>query len=465
MKSRTIYFVAGEVSADNHGAALMRSLRELDGELKFVGRGGPQMQDVAGRSAIGRIRGDGQFKKWISEAAVLGLWEVLRKYGYFREQFHETLQEILEIKPDAVVLIDYPGFNLRLARALRKQERQQKVIYYISPQVWAWNRGRIKRMAHFIDLVLCIFPFEVDLYKQAGLRALFVGHPMIERLQARKIDTERDPNLIGLFPGSRSREVRKIFPVMLEAARKLQKHNQNLRFEVAAASEQLAREMGKMLTPQLSPLPLLKGEEKTKSPIESGRMSARDDAVGTPRPLSRGEGSVRGAPESTERPSIEIKQGETAVIMQRAWAGIVASGSATLEAAYFRLPFVLIYKVAWPTYLAARLVVNVDYLGMPNLLADKEVVPEFIQHRAKPSALVKAAQPLIENTNARERMISEFDEILGKLQGAAVSSSAVALAKAVSPSGRSGDRPSLTGDGAASERAARAIIEEIGSAT
>ena len=99
-------------------------------------------------------------------------------------------------------------------------------------------------MAHFIDLVLCIFPFEVDLYNQAGLRALFVGHPMIERLRARKIDTDRDPNLIGLFPGSRSREVRKIFPVMLETARELRKHNSNLRFEVAAASEQLAQELG-----------------------------------------------------------------------------------------------------------------------------------------------------------------------------------------------------------------------------
>ena len=377
----TIYFVAGEVSADNHGAALMRSLRELDGELKFVGRGGPQMQEVAGQ----------QFKNWISEAAVLGLWEVLRKYGYFREQFRETLQEIRESKPDAVVLIDYPGFNLRLARALRRQARQQKVIYYISPQVWAWNRGRIKRMAHFIDLVLCIFPFEVDLYNKAGLRALFVGHPMVERLRARKIDAQRDQNLIGLFPGSRSREVRKIFPVMLETARELRKHNSNLRFEVAAASEQLAREM---------------------------------------------KLSVAGLDRSQDRDAIQIKVGETALIMQRAWAGIVASGSATLEAAYFRLPFVLIYKVAWPTYLAARLVVNVEYLGMPNLLADKEVVPEFIQHRAKPSAIVKAAQPLIENANARERMISEFDAIVPKL-----------------------------GDIGASERAARAIIEEIGSAT
>ena len=377
----TIYFVAGEVSADNHGAALMRCLRELDGELKFVGRGGPQMQEIAGE----------QFKNWIGEAAVLGLWEVLRNYGYFREQFHETLREIRESKPDAVVLIDYPGFNLRLARALRRQAPRQKIIYYISPQVWAWNRGRIKRMAHFVDLVLCIFPFEVDPYEQAGLRALFVGHPMVERLQSRKIDTERDPNLIGLFPGSRSREVRKIFPVMLETARELRKHNGNLRFEVAAVSEQLAREM---------------------------------------------KPAIAGLDQSQDREAIQIKVDETAAIMQRAWAGIITSGSATLEAAYFRLPFVLIYKVAWPTYLAARFVVSVKYLGMPNLLADKEVVPEFIQHRAKPDAFVKAMQPLIENANARERMISQFDVIIAKLGGSG-----------------------------ASERAARAIIEEIGSPT
>ena len=381
MKSKTIYFVAGEVSADNHGAALMHCLRELDGELKFVGRGGPRMREVAGE----------QFKNWIGEAAVLGLWEVLRKYGYFREKFHETLREIRDSKPDAVVLIDYPGFNLRLARALRRQAQRQKIIYYISPQVWAWNRGRIKRMAHFIDLVLCIFPFEVDSYNRAGLRALFVGHPMIERLQGWKIDTKRDPNLIGLFPGSRSREVRKIFPVMLETARELRKHNRNLRFEVAAASEQLAREM---------------------KPV------------------------VAGLDQSQDREAIQIKVDETAVIMQRAWAGIVASGSATLEAAYFQLPFVLIYKVAWPTYLAARFVVSVKYLGMPNLLADKEVVPEFIQHRAKPTALVKALQPLIENANTRQQMISQLKVIITKL-----------------------------GDAGGSERAARAIIEEIGSAT
>jgi lipid-A-disaccharide synthase len=367
----TIYIVAGEVSADNHGAALMRSLRALDPDLKFIGRGGPQMQQAAGV----------QFRNWIGDAAVLGLWEVLRKYGYFREQFRQTLDEIHESKPDAVVLIDYPGFNLRLARALRRQSQRHKIIYYISPQVWAWNRGRIKKMACFIDLVLCIFPFESDLYATSGLRAVFVGHPMIERLQKQKIDIQRDVNLIGLFPGSRSREVRKIFPVMMEAAHRLLQLNPTLRFEVAAASEELAREMNEQLS---------------------------------------------------DRHSIAIIVGETAAIMQRAFFGIVASGSATLEAAYFKMPFVLIYKVSWPTYVAARLVVNVNFLGMPNLLASKEVVPEFIQHEAKPDAIVKAVRLLIEDLPARDRMISDFDMITAKLGGPG-----------------------------ASERAAQAILEEL----
>jgi lipid-A-disaccharide synthase len=373
----TIYFVAGEVSADNHGAALMRSLRELDADLNFIGRGGPEMRGVAGE----------RFKDWLGGAAVLGLWEVIRKYGYFREQFRETVKEIQESTPDAIVLIDYPGFNLRLAHALRRQFQQQRIIYYISPQVWAWNRGRIKKMARLLDLVLCIFPFEADLYNKSGLRAIFVGHPMLERLRSQRIDIERDRNLIGLFPGSRLPEVRKIFPVMLETVREVQKQNRNMRFEVAAASQELA--------------------------------------VGLNEILDR---HVR------DRQAVQIKVGATAAIMQRAFVGIVASGSATLEAAYFRMPFVLIYKVAWPTYLAARLVVNVKHLGMPNVLAETEVVPEFIQNRAKPEAIAKAVYQLIENADARERMISEFDAIVGQL-----------------------------GKGDASEKAGEAIIEEIGS--
>ena len=376
MTSKTIYFVAGEVSGDNHGAGLMRSLRELCPDLHCIGRGGPQMKAIAGD----------HFHDWLDDAAVLGLWEVVKNYRYFRKKFRETIGEIETNNPDAVVLIDYPGFNLRLARALDAQRNARKIIYYISPQVWAWNRGRLTYMARWLDLMLCIFPFEADLYNQSGLRTRFVGHPMIDRLRALKIDHTRDPNLIGLFPGSRRREIGKIFPVLLETARKLRRRHPQLRFEIAAASPEIGRELEQMLN----------GEREARA-------------------------------------FIRVQIGDTAGIMQRAFAGIVASGSATLEAAYFRLPFVLIYKVSWLTYLAARLVVKVRYLGMPNVLANKEVVPEFIQHRAEPGAIAKAVLRLVEEPARRAEMISDFDGIIGSL-----------------------------GEGGASMIAARAVIEEIG---
>jgi lipid-A-disaccharide synthase len=163
----------------------------------------------------------------------------VKRYGYFRDQFHRALDEIASIRPDAVVLIDYPGFNLRLARALRQKSSALKIIYYISPQVWAWNRGRISQMARVLDLMLCIFPFEAELYNKSGLRTVFVGHPMIENFAGLQKE-ERQPDMVGLFPGSRLREVRKIFPVMLEAASNIVTERERTRFEVAAASESLA---------------------------------------------------------------------------------------------------------------------------------------------------------------------------------------------------------------------------------
>src|SRR5205085_10549678 len=142
-----------------------------------------------------------------------GLWEVMKHYGYFRREFRKTLAEIAATNPDAVVLIDYPGFNLRLARALRASRKLSglgtKIIYYISPQVWAWNRGRIAQMARWLDLMRCIFPFEAELYNATGLRTIFVGHPMIENLAKRRTGEARDPNLIGLFPCRRLRVVTK----------------------------------------------------------------------------------------------------------------------------------------------------------------------------------------------------------------------------------------------------------------
>lgn len=376
MRTRTVYFVAGEASGDTHGAALMRALRGLAPEVRFTGRGGPRMRELAGA----------EFIDWSEHSSVLGLWEVLKQYGYFRQQFAATIEQIRSSNPDAVVLIDYPGFNLRLARELRAPLPKLKIIYYISPQVWAWNRRRIPKMARYLDLMLCIFPFEAELYNESGLRTIFVGHPMIESLPQRRVGASRDATLVGLFPGSRAREVRKILPTMLAAAQLIAARKPEARFEIAAASSPLALQV--------------------------------EDLV---------------ARSSLARERISISIGEAAAAMQRAGVGIVASGTATLEAASFALPFVLVYRVAWLTYLAARAVVKVKHLGMPNVLAGREIVQEFIQHRARPQPIADSVLRLMDDTQTRIRMLAEFEAIM----------------------------TSLGGEGA-SVTAAQAILEEIG---
>ncbi|MDQ6913199.1 MAG: lipid-A-disaccharide synthase [Verrucomicrobiota bacterium] len=343
----------------------MESLRVLRPDIEFVGRGGPRMKSLARAN----------FLDWNEQSAVLGLWEVLKHYGYFRAQFRAALQEIRREKSDAVVLIDYPGFNLRLARALRKHSLGGKIIYYISPQVWAWNRRRIPQMAESLDLMLCIFPFEAELYNKSGLRTVFVGHPMMESLQARRISDAREPNLIGLFPGSRLREVRKILPIMLETAKLILTKQPEARFEIAAANSKLAAEIEHSL------------------PNECFRLTS----------------------------------GEASSLMQRAQVGVVASGTATLEAAYYRMPFVLVYRVALLTYLAARLVVKVKHLGMPNVLANREVVPEFIQGKAKADAICETVLPLMNDHVRRERMIADFDSVIAKLGEAKASETAARM--------------------------------------
>ncbi len=375
-----IYFVAGEASGDTHGAALIAALRELQPDVQLLGRGGPRMRQLAGA----------EFTDWSESSAVLGLWEVLKHYSYFRREFRATLAQIRTAQPDAVVLIDYPGFNLRLARALRAQLPQLKIIYYISPQVWAWNRRRIPRMARYLDLMLCIFPFEAELYNQSGLRTIFVGHPMMEHLAARRIDAPRDPDLVGLFPGSRMRELRKILPVMLRSAELILESRPGTRFEIAAASPALAAAAEEMLQ------------------------------------------VTHGLP----RDHVQLTVREAAAAMQRAQAGMVASGTATLEAACFRLPFALVYRVAWPTYWAAKMVVKVKHLGMPNVLAGREIVPEFIQGGAEPRAIAAAVLHWMNDAAARAELVSEFDAIVSTL-----------------------------GEEGASMTAARAVIEELSGRT
>jgi lipid-A-disaccharide synthase len=225
----TCFLVAGERSGDRHGASLIAELRSLVPDVAIHGLGGPEMHALTP-----------SVTDWIEEAGVVGLVEVLRKYPWFRRRFSETLQSINSLKPDAVILIDYPGFNLRLAAALRKSGFSGRIIYYISPQVWAWHRSRIPKMARLLDLMLCIFPFEKALYEGCGLPTIFTGHPLVAWHRARRLPEGRDPLLVGLFPGSRRREITKHFPPLLEAASILARENPSLRFAASAASPALA---------------------------------------------------------------------------------------------------------------------------------------------------------------------------------------------------------------------------------
>jgi lipid-A-disaccharide synthase len=352
---RRIWIVAGEASGDARSAELMRAVRALDPDVDFLGAGGPKMQSLAGAP----------FDNWIAEAGVLGLWDVLKHYGYFRAKFDAMLADIAREKPDAVLLVDYPGFNLRLARALRTRQPKLRILYYVSPQVWAWNRGRIPKMAKWLDLMLCIFPFEKPLYEESGLRTEFVGHPLVEQLAIDRLPVERDAHLLGLFPGSREREVRRIFPTMVGAAKRISASRPEIRFEASAASDAHASQMRSM-------------------------------AEGLP---------------------IEIRVGTAHELMQRAGAGIVCSGTATLEAACYGLPYALVYKTAWLTYEVGRRLVKINHLGIVNILAGRTVVREFIQDAATPASLADEALRLLNDSSARDKLSGELLAVVATLHG------------------------------------------------
>ena len=343
------------------------------GEWSFSGLGGPEMRRIAP-----------EVEDWLGEAAVLGLWEVLKKYGYFRRKMEETLTRIQDEGPDAVVFIDYPGFNLRVAKRLRESGYAGKLIYYISPQVWAWKKGRIKTMAELLDLMICIFPFEKELYESSGPRTIFAGHPLVDSLapvKARAIT--REENLVALLPGSRGREIAALYPAMLEAAAILVKSNPRLRFATTGATPPLTERLREMT-------------------LEAGLAGV-----------------------------VEVGEDPSHVIMCRAAAGVVASGTATLEAACLGLPYCLTYKVAWLTAMVARRVMSVRYLGIVNVMADREVVKELLQERAEGRSIAAELDRLLSDRDARDTLQHDLAAVVGLLgEGGSHERAAAAVAAA-----------------------------------
>jgi lipid-A-disaccharide synthase len=358
--SKRLYVVAGELSGDAHGAGLLRALKTMVPAVEIHGAGGPEMAAVAGPC----------LRDWVEDAAVMGVWEVLKRYGWFKQRFAEMLDEVRAFRPDVLLLVDYPGYNLRFAEAVTREYPETRLVYYISPQVWAWHKGRVPKMARLLDEMLCLFPFEQPIFENAGLKTSFVGHPLVDELEEKKLpDARPDESLIGLFPGSREREVARLFPMMIETAARLRAWRGDLKFEVPAASAKLAGQIRGLL--------------------------AAADADGW----------------------ITVNTGGSHALMQQACCAVIASGTATLEAAYYGLPYCLVYRVAPLTYALARMLVKIKHIGLVNILAGEEVVREFVQADAEPLAVSRELRELIESPQKRAALQARLAETTAKLGG------------------------------------------------
>jgi lipid-A-disaccharide synthase len=371
---KMILMIAGEASGDTLGAELIDAIRRQPGgdEIDFIGAGGPKMEAAALRPEFD-----------LSEHAVVGIWEVLKNYFKFRRLFRHLFELATRREPDAIVLIDYPGFNLRFAKAIRRhnsqgdgafREWQPKIVCYVSPQLWAWKEGRVHAIARNIDLMLSIFPFEKEWYAERvpAFAVEFVGHPLVDRFPLAKPDEKSmplDPDLfteqptVLLLPGSRRREIDKHLLVMLEAA--------------VIFSEKI--------------------KTRLRMVLPSDEMLA----------LAR-----RHIPTGIE---IDLQVGGLAKALGQAILAIASSGTVTMECAWFRVPTVVLYKTSPLTHALGRALLKVPHLAMPNLLAGEELFPEFIQSAANADNLAEASLRLLRDKAERTRILNGLDQVAAQL--------------------------------------------------
>lgn len=356
---KNIMIIAGEPSGDMHGAALVKAANRLDDSLNWVGIGGPLMRE-AGVKTLHDIR----------EMAVVGIVEVLKRYSFFRRVFFEILEEADRLRPDAVVLIDYPGFNLRLAERLHKLGI--KVVYYICPQVWAWHRERIPKMAKIIDHLVTIYPFEAQHFDGTGLKVTYAGNPLVDEIRE---SCQHPPSplpwkrgrRVAILPGSRAQEIKRILGDMWKAAAILEQMDHSVSFIIAAS--------------------------------DNNRLKLiREITEGTPGPAN-----------------VEIVAGKTRDILREADAAMVTSGTATVETALLRCPMVVVYRLNPLSYSILKRLVKVDYAGMVNIMAEREICPELIQSNLTPQKLAELIYPLTHDTEERATMLAGIDEVIRRL--------------------------------------------------
>ncbi len=356
----SILIIAGEVSGDQHGAALMRAFQTVEPETTFLGLGGDGMEE-AGLAPLHHVR----------DLAVTGFFEVLKHLGFFRRVMTDVLELCHRERPDAAILIDYPGFNLRLGARLK--DLGIPVYYYISPQVWAWHRSRVRKMKEFLRRIFVIFPFEESFYREAGVPAEYVGHPILDQrmviperevfLQEHGLDPDR--SLVALLPGSRVNELKRHNPVLRGLIDRCRREDLDWQFAVA-------------------------------------QVAGLDAALYT---------------DYQDQDGVHLIPGEAQALMALADVAVVSSGTATLETAYLQTPMVVIYRMAALSYLLGKLLVKVDHLAMPNLILGERVVPEFIQNEANPEVIFQKVRLFLENeeeTHLVKERLADLRERLGK---------------------------------------------------
>lgn len=362
--------VAGEASGDLHGARLISELRRRVPDLATFGLGGDEMQ-AAGLDAVAHS----------SEISVVGLTEVLKVLPRAREVFAGLLREVDRRRPALAVLIDFPEFNLRLAKELKR--RGLEVAYYISPQVWAWRRGRVKTIGRLVDRMLVLFPFEVDLYRGHGVDVIHVGHPLVDEVPSLPQAWDRgepvgEPYRVALLPGSRVSEIESLLPTLLAAVRRL-------------ASE-LRIEARIVQAPTISRDLLEKHIELSGLPV---RIVADDRFAA----------------------------------VANSHLALCASGTATLEVGLLGTPMIMVYRLASWTYLFAKIMVRLPDVSLVNLVLGKRIVPELIQGDANPERIAAEAARLLTDAAARNEMRSALSELRGRLgQGGASGRAAAEVA-------------------------------------
>jgi lipid-A-disaccharide synthase len=363
----TIWIVAGETSGDGYGARLAHEMRALCPDVCLKGMGGPAMREAGVEIMVDS-----------SELGVMGLVEVFKILRRIIGIFRGLVKRASEERPDTVVLIDYPGFNLRLARKLHALGI--RVVYYVSPQVWAWKKGRIPKIAATVDRLMVIFPFEPAVYEGTGLDVQFVGHPLLEILaEERDATITRDPNTMLLLPGSRRGEIDHLLPTIAATACLLAKERPHLRF--------------------VMPLP---------------RQSIADYASRCLEALPN-------------RPEIEIEIGNARHWMQQAGTGLATSGTVTVEAAILGLPLVSVYRVHPLTYLLAAVIIRLPYFTMVNLIAGRQLFPELLQGEFTPENALDALRPLLPDGEKRADVEQGMRDMVAALGGTLPASRRAAL--------------------------------------